>query len=177
MEGSAGNTSDLNRVLAAMFTHGVSIQWEVLFENRLIRPFVPAADKSFVVSPCEAIPPSDQPDSESGDLPAGGVPAVLAEAFTGVPEALVSRYLESRGAFLNQVIRADLSFWYPDGRPVDAGVAGPVKTEPAREILYRLVSETTRFTSDSLSPDARLLDDLNLDSIKAGDLVARFAED
>ncbi len=176
VEATAGSASDLNRVLAAMFTHGASVQWEGLYENRLIRPFVPAADKSFVASPCETIPPSDRQDAVGGDLSPGSVPAMLAEAFADVPEALVDRYIESRGAFLTQVVRADLSFWDPDARPADTGLPGPATSAPAREILYRLVSEVTGFTSDTLTPDARLLDDLNLDSIKAGDLVARFAE-
>ena len=47
--------------------------------------------------------------------------------------------------------------------------------EPAQAILFRMVSEVTGFSPETLSRDARLLDDLNLDSIKAGDLIAGFA--
>ena len=45
-----------------------------------------------------------------------------------------------------------------------------------QEALYGLVAEATGFSPDSLSRKSRLLDDLNLDSIKAGDLIARFAK-
>ncbi len=183
VEGSADNASDLNRVLGAMFTHGVSIQWGVLFEKRMIRPFVPADQKSFVVNPCESLPRIDMADAGVDSVSTDETHTILAEAFAGVPEALVSRYLESRGAFLNRMVQADLAFWDPEAQPVDAGAvakgvlaavgAGPAS---AQVILFRLVSEVTGFSAETLSPESRLLDDLNLDSIKAGDLIARFAK-
>ena len=40
------------------------------------------------------------------------------------------------------------------------------------ELLMEMVADKTGFPADSLSPDYRLLDDLNLDSIKAGELVS-----
>lgn len=181
VESSPGNATDLNRVLAVLFTNGVSISWEGLFENRLIRPFVPAAEKVFVANPCESLPASDGPDEDLGGPVSDKLPAVLAEAFAGVPEALVSRYLESRGEFLNRVVQADLSFWDPEARPVAADArqqpeAGALGDKCVQEMMYGLVAEATGFSPDSLSRESRLLDDLNLDSIKAGDLIARFAE-
>ncbi|MBR9985192.1 MAG: SDR family NAD(P)-dependent oxidoreductase [Desulfosarcina sp.] len=181
VEGTAGGTLDLNRALGAVFAQGVPIHWEVLFENRLIRPFVPADQKTFVVNPCESLPRTDSQDDDTAGMPADEIHTVLAEAFTGVPEALVTRYLESRGAFLNRVVQADLAFWDPDARLVDAGAGGKGglaagRPAPAQAILWRLVAEVTGFSPETLSPESRLLDDLNLDSIKAGDLIARFAK-
>lgn len=175
VEGTAGGASDLNRALGALYVHGCPIRWDVLFENRLIRPFVPADQRSFVASPCEAVSRTDGENPGVEAMPPDEIHTVLAEAFTGVPEALVSRYLESRGAFLNRVVRADLSFWDPDALPVDAA-AGKKEAAGAQAILFRLVSEVTGFSPETLSRESRLLDDLNLDSIKAGDLVARFAK-
>ncbi|WP_319523395.1 SDR family NAD(P)-dependent oxidoreductase [uncultured Desulfosarcina sp.] len=177
VESSPGNATDLNRVLALLFASGVPISWQGLFENRLIRPFVPAAEKSFVANPCEAVPRSDGSDGDVSEK----LPAVLAEAFAGVPAALVSRYLASRGEFLNRVVQADLSFWDPDARPAAADErqqpeAGALGGKRMQEALYGLVAEATGFSPDSLTRKSRLLDDLNLDSIKAGDLIARFAK-
>jgi enediyne polyketide synthase len=182
VEGTAGDSSDMNRTLGALFAHGVPINWDVLFENRLIRPFVPAAGKSFVVNPCEALPRADEEDQEDVSLPVDDTPALLEEAFAGVPEALVRRYLDSRSGFLNRMVQADLAYWDPNALPVDAAAkgqgvmsAGGVAPEAAQSILFRMVSDVTGFAPETLSRDARLLDDLNLDSIKAGDLIAGFA--
>ena len=183
VEGTAGSTLDLNRALAAVFAHGVPIRWDVLFGKRLIRPFVPAAQKSFVVNPCEALPRTDREDDTVDTRPPDDNHAILAEAFSGVPEALVSRYLESRGAFLNRMVQADFSFWDPDARQMDGGVGGQVEMAavspepvPLQDALFKLVADVTGFAPETLLRESRLLDDLNLDSIKAGDLIARFAK-
>lgn len=44
------------------------------------------------------------------------------------------------------------------------------------QLLLTLVEEQTGFPQNTLSPDLKLLDDLNLDSIKAGELVADAAQ-
>ena len=179
VEGVAGGASDLNRALAALFVHGVPIHWEMLFENRLIRPFVPAKRKTFVVNPCETLAPDASMDTERDSVAVTEVGPVLAEAFNGVPDALVSRYLASRGAFVNRVVQADLAFWDPESRPgLGEGDARSISAEEpllVKEILFQLVADVTGFPKESLSMESRFLDDLNLDSIKAGDLIARFA--
>lgn len=179
VEGVAAGASDMNRALAAMFVHGVPIHWEMLFENRLIRPFVPARRKSFVVNPCETLTPVESTAIDRGLAAVNEMGPILAEAFSGVPDALVSRYLASRGAFINQVVQADLAFWDPDARPGigDSGgrLASLQDALAVQDILFRLVADATGFAPQSLSRESRFLDDLNLDSIKAGDLIARFA--
>ncbi|BBO84724.1 hypothetical protein DSCO28_52900 [Desulfosarcina ovata subsp. sediminis] len=179
VEGVAGGAGDVNRTLAALFAHGVSLNWELLFENRLIRSFVPAAQKRFVVNPLEGLGVAGGPDEAPDRRIPDGIQAVLADAFNGVPDGLVSRYLESRGAFLNRLVQADLEFWNPTATSSGetAGVRGKTADTAAKTILFRLVAEVTGFAAESLSAESRLLDDLNLDSIKAGDLIARFARD
>jgi enediyne polyketide synthase len=181
VEGTAGGTSDLNRAIGAVFARGVPIHWEVLFESRLIHPFVPVDQKTFVVNPCEGLPRADGENAGIESMPTDEIHTILAEAFTGVPEALVGRYIASRGAFLNRVVQADLDFWDPDARLVDAGAGGEgvlAAGPPAQvqAILRRLVADVTGFSPDTLSRESRLLDDLNLDSIKASDLISRFAK-
>ncbi len=183
VEGTAGGTLDLNRALGAIFAQGVPIHWEMFFENRLIRPFIPADQKAFVVNPCETLPRVDDEETGIDSRPTDEIHTILAEAFTGVPEALVGRYLESRGAFLNRVVQADLAYWDPGARLVEAGAGGkgvPASGRPApmpaQATLFQLIADVTGFSSETLSRESRLLDDLNLDSIKAGDLIARFAK-
>jgi len=178
LEGRAGSASDLNRALASLFAYGVPIHWEMLFDNRLIRPFVPAGQKAFVVNPCETLTADESSDGADDSVMAKAVGPVLAEAFSGVPDALVSRYLASRGAFLNRVVQADLAFWDPDARPGQDDVDRQEPADqplPDHDILFQLVSDVTGFAKESFAWESRLLDDLNLDSIKAADLVARFA--
>jgi enediyne polyketide synthase len=53
-------------------------------------------------------------------------------------------------------------------------IAAQRSSSDARATLYRLVSELTGFPLDTLHGELRLLDDLNLDSIKAGALLAEL---
>ncbi len=110
--------------------------------------------------------------------------------------------MKKRGAFLTDVIKADLkhtsvakepenieapqpsaadkTITHPDSDPgLDPGPdpdQGGRVDRSAAETLYELVAEVTGFPKETLTLDSRLLDDLNLDSIKSGDLIARYAE-
>ena len=53
MESKPGLDRDLNVMLAALFTHGGDINWETVYENRLVRPFVPASQRIFIENPLE----------------------------------------------------------------------------------------------------------------------------
>ncbi|HET6345663.1 MAG TPA: SDR family NAD(P)-dependent oxidoreductase, partial [Myxococcota bacterium] len=62
--------------------------------------------------------------------------------------------------------------------PAVAHVAPRVPAAPAVDImaiLVEVVAAKTGFASSKLPPEARLLDDLNLDSIKAGELIGEVA--
>ncbi len=108
--------------------------------------------------------------------------------------------MKKRGAFLSEVIKADLKHTAcakapenieplqssaddgtithtdPDLDPNPDSVQGSRVDRSTAETLYDLVAEITGFPKETLTPDSRLLDDLNLDSIKSGDLIARYAE-
>lgn len=51
------------------------------------------------------------------------------------------------------------------------------KTVNTEDILINLVVQQTGYPQESITPDLKLLDDLNLDSIKAGELVANAAKE
>jgi acyl transferase domain-containing protein/acyl-CoA thioesterase FadM/acyl carrier protein len=66
--------------------------------------------------------------------------------------------------------------------PQGPGAGGPARAPKdgggppgIRARLYRAVADATGFAEDSLGPGLRLLDDLNLDSLRAGELIARLA--
>ena len=70
IESRAGQDQDLNTVLATVFVHGTTVNWEVLYANRLTRPFVPTAEKSFIANQCEC------PFEVSDDILSKPIPAL-----------------------------------------------------------------------------------------------------
>ncbi|MBI9090532.1 MAG: SDR family NAD(P)-dependent oxidoreductase [Desulfobacterium sp.] len=192
VESLAQGDQDLNTLLAVVFTHGVDITWSSLYESRLIRPFVPARERRFIENPCEkrfnGATSTVQPAAAyaMGDLDA------LLAGFTKLPKEKITQYLNARGGFLADVIRSDMKYPLANGMIEKISKRGdwdekrqaleaPAPRVPAENttdiesVLFRLVHEVTGFPSESLTSDLRLLDDLNLDSIKAGDLVAKAA--
>ncbi|MEW6039597.1 MAG: SDR family NAD(P)-dependent oxidoreductase [Pseudomonadota bacterium] len=53
VEGRPGRDADFNTVVAEAHVRGLALRWERLYENRLVRPFVPASARKFYVAPCE----------------------------------------------------------------------------------------------------------------------------
>ncbi len=141
VEAKAEEDRALNTVLACYFAHGGTIKWQALFQNRLVRPFIPASKRVFIENPCEhAVIPAD--------------PEVRESSRAEIPQA-------PKRATVSKDETAHM-----DEQSVGASVETPGE-------LLALVSKMTGFPIDSISLDHRLLDDLNLDSIKAGELVAK----
>ena len=53
VESEAGQYRSLNTLLGYYFARGGKIDWQALFADRLVRPFTPAAARSFIENPCE----------------------------------------------------------------------------------------------------------------------------
>jgi enediyne polyketide synthase len=178
LESEARRDEDLNRGLAALFAHGVELDWARLYDDRLVRPFVPASELLFIDNPVE------RPFVVDGELapPVSSVEDAALAAVPGIPTDVLREYLARRGGFLAQVIRADLELPAPATTPTasPAAPAEPVASTEAApraaETLLALVAEQTGFPADTLTPDLRLLDDLNLDSIKAAEVVVAAAD-
>ena len=108
----------------------------------------------------------------------------LITGLVGLPGNEIASYMRSRGPFLAQVIRADMKYTVPSevfkkipAVPMPEIKAGDSKCEiSVKSILYQIIQDATGFPVSTLSPDSRLLDDLNLDSIKAGDVISKCAE-
>jgi enediyne polyketide synthase len=249
LESQPNDDLSLNRALASLFVSGAALELGALYASRLVRPFVPAADKSFIVNPCEReFAPAKSYSAFASPLTASAVP-VAAES--GNMAELLGQYLSSRGRFLAQVISADLNGGAAaatpqpllaaqadaqqqrGGQPQPMAAAGtnapqqlaaqtgstqraahtaaqphasngsasaaPLATrdEPQRSHapsqiprprvdraalrvqivaeLVTLAAARTGFPRESVRPEFKLLDDLNLDSIKAGELIAQAA--
>ncbi|QSA96532.1 type I polyketide synthase [Methylococcus sp. EFPC2] len=56
VESRPGRDADLNAVMAEAFVRGRDLRWDRLYEERLVRPLVPAAERKFYVNPCEREP-------------------------------------------------------------------------------------------------------------------------
>lgn len=192
VESLPGKDRDLNQLLAVLFVNKVDVNWDSLFANRLVRPFTPPNEKTFIENPCERnikveVSQNIMTRSESSGL----VDKYLMQKGSFKGDSLRS-YLEARGGFLAEVIRADMTYGFP-GSDEETFAKSPVE-EPAisepeeniqtatgdsfdiTDLLTREIAEMTGYAPESLKGEMRLLDDLNLDSIKAGDLMVRLTK-
>ncbi|NJR57474.1 MAG: type I polyketide synthase [Cyanobacteria bacterium CRU_2_1] len=133
VEAKAGSDRSLNTFLASFFVQGGAIRWNALYENRLVRPFVPASQRLFIRNPCEnplQVPETDvlpafalingspehvqaidstQPFTQSFAQPFTQpfTQSFIQESEDDFVEVL-SGYFSKRGAFLAELIQADL---------------------------------------------------------------------
>lgn len=277
---------DLNTFLGSFFVHGGAVNWEALYENRLVRPFVPASQRIFIENPCErpfVVPTAEvypdvaisldsfemkqttnsgnesdkqscqantmlaptnealleilsnyfvrrgsflaelmRADLETLPFPLTPTQTIASDSknFLNKPlneelVKLLSGYFAQRGSFLSRAIRADLQTLpdltelngaanqnstathngsikaHQNGKNTTQTVQSLIISNPTpqqevqkqKEVIYQqtpdvekilvdLVVQQTGYPSESIGLNLRLLDDLNLDSIKAGELVA-----
>ena len=176
----------LNEVIARTFVLGFPVVPERLFENRFHRLF-PLQDYKpvFITNPCEN--PVSEPDFEK-IAPSSNLPVSLLPDKTSKEE--FSHYLSQRGDFLRTLVAADYEFFKTageissaPGQPVTAPKPPirktPKETEPESADIFdfatRWIARRTGYPQDSITPEMRLRDDLNFDSIKVGELVINLA--
>lgn len=185
---------DLNIAMAAAFTRGANVDWPSFYADRLVRPFAVATEKTFIQNPAEA------PFAPSAVYP----PSSYATGNTPDAADALQEYLEQRGQFLIDVIRADIGATpgsrrdtavtaasagaprapqrsVPEPPPVayDAASAVSGNDQPPVSVVARLIgvlAEKTGYEAASMDPGLRLLDDLNLDSIKAAEVIGGVAD-
>jgi acyl transferase domain-containing protein/3-hydroxymyristoyl/3-hydroxydecanoyl-(acyl carrier protein) dehydratase/acyl carrier protein/NADP-dependent 3-hydroxy acid dehydrogenase YdfG len=195
VESKMGPIQDLQRLLALYFIHGGAVNWEVLYENRLVESFVPAKDKHFIVNPVELpLQIGDQlinKDSVNADTS----PFLVKN--NGISTADLENYLQKRGDFIFDVIRSDMKHQLlstekierPDRIEEDEEIYSQPKstiefekiegnTGNIPEFVYQVIiqeaSNITGYSLESISIKHHVLDDLNLDSIKSADFVSRI---
>ena len=189
-ESSPLQTGDLNRLLARLFVSGSAINWDKLYANRLVHPFAAPGDKSFFRNPCE-IPLIDSDGKQQvPHSPITSSAETMLSDLAGVSQQKINEYLKKRGPFLAEVIKADLKHNLIEensgegacrietvsGAAISLAEKNALGERLGNEQFYTMIVAATGFPRESLAPDLRLLDDLNLDSIKSGDLIAGYAE-
>ena len=115
LESKPGGDRDFNTLLGSFFVRGGEINWQAVYENRLVRPFVPASERIFIENQCERpFNVSDEEISAIAPIENGftenGIPTNFNQ-FAGSEVELVdtlSGYFSERGSFLAELIRADL---------------------------------------------------------------------
>lgn len=190
--------SDLSIAMATSFTRGAGMDWTAFYADRLVRPFVAASDRAFIENPVE------KPFTPSIEYP----PSTYTNGNTGSAADALREYLENRGQFLVDVIRADIATTagsHRDARPVpsvlpssrkegedpdqpavdpSAAVGSARSPEasgngrepvPIEDRLIEALAHMTGYERQSIDRGLRLLDDLNLDSIKAAEVIGAVA--
>jgi enediyne polyketide synthase len=148
VEGVAGRTSDLHAVLASAWIRGVNIVWSELNAHRLIRPFVAPQERVFIVNPCEALQNRN--------------------AVSNVRVASSSGVHTSTSNTVAPTLATSSS--------VNTSVGGAASVQEVLSVLTTHIVMRTGFDPSTVGSTARLRDDLNLDSIKAGEIIATTAQ-
>jgi|GEM_PF-205468 len=199
VESRPGRDRDLHLCLAHLYVQGGEINWPALYEDRLVRPFVPASARAFIVNPCEKPFKPARPATLQTVAAEGNTGHASLAAAAGIEPQVLAEYLVRRGPFLSAMIKADMENLPMNLQPLEAvakttfpAVPAPQvssQTVPAvrkekiqdvgdaaiTDLLLGLVEKMTGFPKDTLSLQLRLLDDLNLDSIKSAGLLADAA--
>jgi enediyne polyketide synthase len=143
---------DFKQVIAAAYAAGVRIRWDEVYRNRFFNSYVSTAEKTFLDNPVER--PMTVPAVTAA---VNGMPVMVRETVIATTEPVIA------------------------GSSVAAAVVVPAPvTVAAREeqgpeaVIMQIVADLTGFEAGSLQPDLRLLDDLNLDSIKVTELIYRL---
>jgi enediyne polyketide synthase len=143
---------DAYKVLAALIGMGANISFEKLFSNRLIRRYVPFQQKQFIVNPCERPLPELTVREQEMKAVANGPAAIPVPPMAAKPASA------PKLSVVAPVKRSQVS-----------------SQELVREIMLDSLSAVTGFDKTIFSMQMRLLDDLNLDSIKAGEVIGEVA--
>jgi len=195
VESKPGCDRDLNTLVGCLFARGATIDFSGLYENRLVREFVPAGERLFIGNPCERPFKVDGIEVPGASASSGALEAMIAQG-AGVSPEVLSDYVARRGPFLAAVVRADLesSSVAVAAQPVGAAeLAIPAAAEAAApaadtaekadkadasipQMILEAIEQLTGFPPESMSMEMRLIDDLNLDSIKAAELIASVAK-
>jgi enediyne polyketide synthase len=182
VESKAGDMRSLNVLLGCYFVRGGEVNWPALFVNRLVRPFVPASKRFFIENPCErAAAPAEEETLMSSVVVHESGPALVPSRVADEASGLFTR---QQIDYIRALIKAEAQGGggvLKEGPAAAAGKAeiplnakpSPPQNEADPDLLLKLASEMTGFPKDSITMEHRLLDDLNLDSIKAGQFAAK----
>ncbi|VVE78836.1 type I polyketide synthase [Pandoraea sputorum] len=171
VESKAETWSDINWALANLHALGANIKWHALHARRIVRPFVGVNDRAFIVSPCERLAPRVG-EGDTRDLP--DLRGDIASQSATLPPAVHTGAAVAEDPF-SRAMTHFRAIPHPAPVPATAAVHEPEGTS-AWSVLKRLSSTITGFSASAIESGTRPLDDLNLDSIKTADMIARASE-
>ncbi len=122
-EGNPTTSKSFNSFLGRLFVANQTINWQTLYKNRLVHPFIPASDKLFIDNPCERpfkvsenylsqlkpILTENQTQNSSMNLTTDSNKTFIAAESQHDFEKILSQYFSDRGSFLAEIIKADLA--------------------------------------------------------------------
>jgi len=145
LESTADKDHDLNTFLANYFVSGGKANWQNLNLNRLIRPFKKPSEKVFIKSILE-----------QKFVTADG--KKIEVQFDELTNSKQKNYIFEKATDKKELKRNKFK-----------------NKKEILEFFKSLISEVTGFPKDSIHESMRLLDDLNLDSIKSTELISKAA--
>jgi len=172
----------LNRLVSKAFVIGLPLRTERIFEHRFHRAFDPETyNPELIVNPCER---PVEPLETSLQLVTTGFPAALLPTEASLEG--FGDYLDRRADFISGMISLDYRHHAgaagqdrklpvsptdtPAGKEVNAASAAAA-TGSVTDMAIDWIAKRTGFPREFISPGKKLRDDLNLDSIKAGELA------
>ncbi len=186
VEMNADDDLSLNILLGNLFVMGSNIRIQEIYNDRLIREFVPAYRKTFLINPLER--PFSESDSDLIPSSSNGMETLG----LGNSDPDFNEYLKIRSNFIRDMVETDYRY-YRNGNPDSPRVvaAAPPRAVQApsqqtavngstqsgvRKLLLDKIESLTGFASDGFTDQMKLLDDFNLDSIKSGSLLNGLAK-
>ncbi|MCP4180003.1 MAG: SDR family NAD(P)-dependent oxidoreductase [bacterium] len=181
------NSFDLiHKVIARAFVLGIAVKTENLYADRFHRKFdLDNYNPIFITNPCEREVDIDDLPVNLGEisLPSGMLPE---EANS----KQFQNYLSERGSFINDFISLDYKHFNNVSQPVDSTDQSKSAEKPKSkasklglnddinimDYTIEWISNRTGFPKSSILPEMKLRDDLNLDSIKVGELVVNICQ-
>lgn len=147
-EAFANDDESLNSVLVTLFAYGNTLDWEAVYHNRLIRQFEYPEKKTFIENPCESKPEINM----NAENHSGG----------------------DSGTFQNG--EKDATDDQTESALQEAAVTKSSGMADMEATVLQIVADETGFDVANISLDLKLLDDLNLDSIKSAELFLKIAD-
>ena len=197
-EEKAESSQGFNKLLINLFIRGKEINWNQAYQNRLIKPFIRAKDKTFFVNPLER----PLKTAEGIQYEQSSFNGLAFLNHLQAPRDQVLQCLNTKGGFISKIIdeyiKASQHLFQKEFSPIQVNdgnsvqrsiseakrfregntatqnikTVNPDPNQNLGELLLSIASKRTGFDKESISLDHRLLDDLNLDSIKSAELVA-----
>lgn len=169
---------DFMKVLAAAFVMGTAVNVDAICEDRLIRKFVPATQRTFLRNHFGTMGAEQELDAPAldVDVAAGEKKQPSSPYRTVVPPAYApSRPLKAQPILSHPSLPSGQAKKVSSPKSLDVSSMAPERLKSDR-VIIDLVSRRTGFPPATLEMEHRVLDDLNLDSIKTAELVGEAAQ-